>query len=71
MAARSGTLFSVSIPNLNPILVAGGQEVLWVTVQARLEEMDLLERLPAYNETMQQVGRLLPNLRLHKTRTSI
>jgi hypothetical protein len=33
--------------------------------------MDLLERLPAYNETMQQVGRLLPNLRLHKTRTSI
>jgi protein-S-isoprenylcysteine O-methyltransferase Ste14 len=48
-----------------PVMVACGLGVLWVMVQARLEEMDLLERLPAYKEYIQQVPRFLPKVRLH------
>lgn len=33
---------------------------LWVIVQARLEEMDLQQRLPAYREYMQRVPRFIP-----------
>jgi protein-S-isoprenylcysteine O-methyltransferase Ste14 len=35
----------------------------WVLVQARLEELDLLQRLPAYREYMQRVPRFLPRVR--------
>jgi len=38
---------------------------LWVMVQARLEEMDLVQRLPAYKDYMQQVPRFLPKVRFH------
>jgi protein-S-isoprenylcysteine O-methyltransferase Ste14 len=34
----------------------------WVFVQARLEEFDLLQRLPAYREYMDRVPRFLPCL---------
>jgi protein-S-isoprenylcysteine O-methyltransferase Ste14 len=34
--------------------------VVWVHVQARLEEIDLLQRMPAYREYMQRVPRFLP-----------
>jgi protein-S-isoprenylcysteine O-methyltransferase Ste14 len=34
----------------------------WVVVQARLEELDLLQRIPAYREYMQRVPRFLPRL---------
>jgi protein-S-isoprenylcysteine O-methyltransferase Ste14 len=37
--------------------------MVWVIIQARLEEMDLLERLPAYKDYMQQVPRFVPKLR--------
>ncbi len=46
------------------VLVACILGVLWVMVQARLEEMDLLERLPAYKDYMQRVPRFVPRLRL-------
>jgi protein-S-isoprenylcysteine O-methyltransferase Ste14 len=35
----------------------------WVLVQARLEEVDLLQRLPAYCQYMNQVPRFLPRFR--------
>jgi protein-S-isoprenylcysteine O-methyltransferase Ste14 len=50
------------IPTLS-VLVACILGVLWVMVQARLEEMDLVERLPAYKEYMQRVPRFMPRLR--------
>ncbi len=35
----------------------------WVLVQARLEEMDLVDRLPEYKDYMQRVPRFIPRLR--------
>jgi protein-S-isoprenylcysteine O-methyltransferase Ste14 len=37
--------------------------VCWVHVQARLEEYDLLQRIPAYRAYMAQVPRFIPHLR--------
>ncbi|MFH1523633.1 MAG: methyltransferase [Chloroflexota bacterium] len=34
--------------------------IIWVLVQTRLEELDLLQRLPAYREYMQRVPRFVP-----------
>ncbi|MEW6584170.1 MAG: isoprenylcysteine carboxylmethyltransferase family protein [Nitrospirota bacterium] len=36
---------------------------IWLIVQARLEEMDLLQRMPDYKDYMKQVPRFLPRLR--------
>ena len=46
-----------------PVLLAVSLGVAWVLVQARLEEIDLLQRMPAYREYMQRVPRFLPHLR--------
>ncbi len=35
----------------------------WIPVQARLEEVDLLQRMPAYREYMTLVPRFLPRIR--------
>jgi len=35
----------------------------WLVIQARLEEVDLAQRLPAYREYMREVPRFLPRLR--------
>ena len=45
------------------VLVACVLGLIWVMVQARLEEMDLAQRLPAYNEYIQGVPRFLPNVK--------
>ncbi|OGO63199.1 MAG: hypothetical protein A2029_10710 [Chloroflexi bacterium RBG_19FT_COMBO_47_9] len=45
------------------VLVACVLGLIWVMVQARLEEMDLAQRLPAYNEYIQRVPRFLPNVK--------
>jgi protein-S-isoprenylcysteine O-methyltransferase Ste14 len=50
------------IPTLS-VLVASILGVVWVMVQARLEEMDLMGRLPAYKDYMQRVPRFVPRLR--------
>jgi len=36
---------------------------IWLVIQARLEEIDLLERMPDYKDYMKQVPRFLPRLR--------
>lgn len=41
-----------------------------IIVQARLEELDLLQRLPAYHEYMNQVPRFLPRFRKKRTTSS-
>jgi protein-S-isoprenylcysteine O-methyltransferase Ste14 len=40
--------------------------VAWVHIQARCEEMDLLQRLPAYREYMKRVPRFLPRTRVRR-----
>jgi protein-S-isoprenylcysteine O-methyltransferase Ste14 len=37
--------------------------VVWILIQARLEERDLLQRLPPYREYMERVPRFIPRLR--------
>jgi protein-S-isoprenylcysteine O-methyltransferase Ste14 len=37
--------------------------LVWAWLQARCEEIDLVERLPAYREYMQRVPRFLPRIR--------
>jgi protein-S-isoprenylcysteine O-methyltransferase Ste14 len=54
------------IPSIT-VLVACVLGIVWVRIQARLEEMDLVQRMPAYQEYMQQVPRFVPKFRLHKT----
>jgi protein-S-isoprenylcysteine O-methyltransferase Ste14 len=54
------------IPSIT-VLVGCVLGVLWVMIQARLEEMDLVQRMPAYQEYMQQVPRFVPLLKKHKT----
>jgi len=46
-----------------PIAVACVLGVIWVLVQTKLEEYDLLQRLPNYREYMSQVPRFLPRFR--------
>jgi protein-S-isoprenylcysteine O-methyltransferase Ste14 len=45
------------------VLVACVLGLMWVMIQARLEEMDLLERMPPYREYMQQVPRFVPKFK--------
>jgi protein-S-isoprenylcysteine O-methyltransferase Ste14 len=42
--------------------LACGLGALWALLQARLEELDLLRRLPPYREYMSRVPRFLPHL---------
>ncbi len=43
-----------------PMILAAAIGCAWVVLQARLEERDLLQRMPAYREYMKQVPRFLP-----------
>lgn len=45
------------------VIVACAVGIAWAAVQARLEELDLVQRLPAYREYMMQVPRFIPRLR--------
>ena len=44
-------------------LLACALGLVWVCGQARLEELDLVERIPAYREYMRRVPRFLPRLK--------
>jgi protein-S-isoprenylcysteine O-methyltransferase Ste14 len=45
------------------VVVACALGFLWMIVQARLEELDLVQRLPAYREYMELVPRFVPRFR--------
>ena len=45
-----------------PVLVASALGICWAVGQARLEELDLVRRLPDYREYMRQVPRFFPRL---------
>lgn len=50
------------VPTL-PISIACFLGVVWVVLQARLEELDLVERIPTYSEYMQRVPPFVPKFR--------
>ncbi len=45
------------------VAAASAVSLAWAIVQARLEELDLVQRLPAYRQYMTEVPRFLPRLR--------
>jgi len=60
-----GFLIIIGIGLFKPTLVfviACVLGVIWLDVQARLEEIDLLQRLPEYREYMEQVPRFIPRM---------
>ena len=65
-----GVLIFIGLALLKPtstVMVACGLGVGWLIVQARLEEIDLVQRLPAYRDYMKQVPRFIPRLRSRHT----
>jgi protein-S-isoprenylcysteine O-methyltransferase Ste14 len=60
-----GFLTLAGLAMLRPTLafvLACALGTIWLVIQARLEEIDLMERLPAYREYMEQVPRFIPRL---------
>ena len=60
-----GFLIFVGLGLLNPtstVLLACGLGLVWLIIQARLEEDDLLQRMPAYKNYMAEVPRFFPRL---------
>ncbi len=45
------------------VALACAAGIVWVLIQTRVEELDLLQRLPGYREYMNRVPRFLPRLR--------
>lgn len=45
------------------VLVASAIVYVWLFAQARLEEIDLVQRLPEYRDYMREVPRFIPRLR--------
>lgn len=45
------------------VVVASALGILWLILQTRCEEIDLLQRSPDYQEYMEQVPRFLPRIR--------
>jgi protein-S-isoprenylcysteine O-methyltransferase Ste14 len=54
-----------------PVVVACALGMVWVLVQTRLEERDLLQRMPGYGAYMDRVPRFLPRLRGRRPETPV
>jgi protein-S-isoprenylcysteine O-methyltransferase Ste14 len=52
----------VPVQPLRTVALATATAFVWAYVQARLEEEDLLQRMPAYREYMKRVPRFVPGL---------
>ena len=48
------------------IVLACGFGGVWLIIQARLEGIDLVQRLPEYQEYLEQLRRFLPRIRNRK-----
>lgn len=46
------------------VALACGLGVVWVIIQTKCEELDLLQRIPGYQEYMNRVPRFLPKFRI-------
>lgn len=58
-----GMLIALGLGLLKPtstVLSACTLAIVWLVIQARLEEVDLLQRLPEYRQYMEQVPRFIP-----------
>ena len=53
---------SVLVQPRQAVVVAAIVGCVWAWVQARLEELDLVQRMPEYREYMTHVPRFLPRL---------
>ena len=65
-----GMMICVGLALLKPtatFVVTCAFGVLWLLIQARLEEVDLLRRLPEYREYMKEVPRFIPRLSRRQT----
>jgi protein-S-isoprenylcysteine O-methyltransferase Ste14 len=61
-----GLLIFIGLALLKPTLTVALACMLgfgWLVIQARLEEADLIQRLPAYHEYMRHVPGFVPRLR--------
>ena len=68
-----GLFVFVGLALLKPtptVVLAGVLGFIWLIVQARLEETDLLQRLPTYKDYMEQVPRFIPRLHARKANVS-
>jgi protein-S-isoprenylcysteine O-methyltransferase Ste14 len=50
------------------VALACGLGILWALLQARLEEVDLLQRMPAYRGYLARVPRFMPRFRTLRRR---
>jgi protein-S-isoprenylcysteine O-methyltransferase Ste14 len=50
------------------VALACGLGILWALLQARLEEVDLLQRMPAYRRYLARVPRFMPRFRTQRPR---
>lgn len=60
-----GLLIFLGLAMLKPtttVVLACAVGIVWLIVQARLEEIDLVQRLPVYRDYMKQVPGFLPRL---------
>jgi protein-S-isoprenylcysteine O-methyltransferase Ste14 len=61
-----GMLMFIGLALLKPtsaLLLACALGFVWLIVQAQLEEIDLLQRMPGYREYIKEVPRFVPRLR--------
>lgn len=66
----SGLLILPGLVLIRPsltVLVVSAIVLAWLYVQARLEEIDLIQRLPQYQDYMRDVPRFIPRLRPVRT----
>ena len=67
-----GMMVFIGLALLKPtsvFLLACALGFVWLIVQTRLEEIDLMQRMPAYKECMEQIPRFIPRLRGSKANT--
>lgn len=68
---HSGTFLEfVGVFLIRPTLTAAiacGLGVVWILLQTRFEELDLVQRMPSYREYMNRVPRFLPRLQKRKS----
>ena len=65
-----GMVMCVGLALLKPtstFVVACAFGIIWLIIQARLEEVDLLQRLPDYRQYMKEVPRFIPRLSRRQT----